>query len=371
MAAVTGSNGLWSSRALEITVRRGGQIVVERRLTQPFARVGSHPSADVPLADVEPSGCQLYLHGTNEGVYCFGLLPGTPTGWVREKGYAPLGEYRVYARFADDGPPPVAPAEELRQRGGDGDEWPQIVIRSRHGTKIKRRLPGRLTVVGRNQRSTLRFEDDSVCDAHCALYWDGQNMWVIDLLSVTGTLLDGRRVNAEHLPAGHDLLIGNNRLHWRLTVDVEALQSTVVELRARLAESEHDRQKLANGLMEQQAEVDRLTAAQNQSVLNHATLNHANRPVPADTGRADHEPGTTDNAHGLLGEELIERLMDFKSKRERGGFRRRLMWTAVVVAIVVALGAVTVAVGRPWLNAHVWPDSNVAQPSLGEYPVVR
>src|SRR5688572_23756549 len=76
----------------------------ESPIAQPFARVGSDPRSEVVIEDASVAPRSLYLHATDEGVFCLYLdvdVDADGKGrWLAGETIIPLGAYRLQARLA-------------------------------------------------------------------------------------------------------------------------------------------------------------------------------------------------------------------------------------------------------------------------------
>lgn len=84
--------------------------------------------------------------------------------------------------------------------------------RVRAGTTAVTRLPGDRLRIGRGTNSDLAFDDAAVDLEHAVLARDGETWRLTDLDSVTGTWVDGRRIDTARLEVGHQIEIGAHRI---------------------------------------------------------------------------------------------------------------------------------------------------------------
>jgi len=203
---------LWCEQNLIVTVDSPDghtETVIEK----PFARIGSHRESEIVLPHPEVPARSLYLHATDAGVFCVDLShpseAGNPLhGWLPPDRVIRLGPYRLSARL--DGAVGSMPGNDLDlQATGDcGALNPLLVVSVKDGLLGDVRLTRPLTIVGRRKPSKVRLKNQSVSSCHCALYWDSQSLWVIDLLSMRGTLVDGRSVEVAPVPPGSSMKLG-------------------------------------------------------------------------------------------------------------------------------------------------------------------
>jgi len=206
----------WCNRAIVVEVR-GRQGVVRRRVEKPFAIVGAHPKSDILLPDRSVGKRELYLHATDVGIFAIPLVSGAESatrahGWIDPLQEIAVGRYSLKCELA----PPVSSMRHdlpaLDARNTFPEPRAQIVV-SRSGRIITVKLLTRIiTLVGRSAPCSLRIADESVSGAHCALFWDGKQLWVIDLISGNGTLLHKQPITSVPLQPKESVKIGAFRL---------------------------------------------------------------------------------------------------------------------------------------------------------------
>jgi pSer/pThr/pTyr-binding forkhead associated (FHA) protein len=210
---------LWSERVLTVTVSdASGERTVH--LATPFARIGSLPGADIvlPSDDVPPRA--LYLHATEKGIFCLPLVEPTEHaklfhGWLQRGQWLTLGPYQLCAELdgaaatQSDPPEPQNEGPALDAKLLAEPTQPSIVV-SHHGRHLETRSLARpLTILGRTRPSTVRVRDPGLSGCHCALYWTGKAMWIIDLASTGGTSFADAAIAAGPLPPGERFQAGN------------------------------------------------------------------------------------------------------------------------------------------------------------------
>ncbi len=243
--SISTSEQLWSQRGLIVTVEDAEGVPRTVRIASPFARVGSDPRAELVLAGAEILPCHLYLHATDEGIYCLGLGNQAPTGWLTPKLRIEIGNYRIKAGFDDDGPPPRKLDHDPRAKDSVGGSTPRLRLRltgdKRHAfeTSLRRRL----TIVGRQAPSTLCIHHPTISRTHAAIFWDGRSLWIVDLLSANGIRRDGEPLKVGSLAVSQRLAVGDVRCRFLGSTDHEPSASEratdeqrVAELRATLGE---------------------------------------------------------------------------------------------------------------------------------------
>jgi serine/threonine-protein kinase len=95
-------------------------------------------------------------------------------------------------------------------------------------------------VLGRGEKSDTRLADSSVSRVHCELQWDGPRFVLVDLGSVGGTLVDGKKITLHHLKHGEEFQIGGTRiaLHTTGIADASTLMAAQKPARELKADEE-------------------------------------------------------------------------------------------------------------------------------------
>jgi two-component system response regulator GlrR len=105
---------------------------------------------------------------------------------------------RVTAVLGPSDPPPTE-SLELRWHGVDGAER-------------RLRLDGNLVSLGAHPRNDVHLEDRFVSQYHCRLHGRGGRLWIQDLGSTNGTVVDGARVSEAEIGPGSLVRIGDQVL---------------------------------------------------------------------------------------------------------------------------------------------------------------
>lgn len=235
---------LWSSRPLRVTVRGAGKERVYD-LAKPFARVGSMAGSEILLAGDDAPRRGVYLHGTKEGIYCLGLehlRESKPRGWLTSDTFVQIGPYKISCGFADNGPAPVASEVDPYRKSSSPTESPCFLATTSVGD-VRQPVQRILTLVGRRHPCKIRLDHGSVSSTHCVLYLQAETLWAVDLLSVTGTRLDGKVVVATSVAPGQVLQLGKVPLAFLAKDDKRTSSIALVE-----ADAQDDGQESANYL---------------------------------------------------------------------------------------------------------------------------
>ena len=211
----------WCSQGLVITVEgpeSRQRVVVDK----PFARLGSHESSEVVIPGEGFPRQAFYFHATDDGVFCVDIdrdrsAESRSPGWLSPDDCIKLGPCRVWAELSSTAAGESMPRDKTMAdlEAIDTAAEPQpILAMSINGTEISRRaLTRELTVLGRRSPSKLRVTSSTVSVTHCVFYWKSGVLWVIDLLSINGTRLHGRRIEVARFSPTVYLQIGLAEFH--------------------------------------------------------------------------------------------------------------------------------------------------------------
>jgi hypothetical protein len=134
----------------------------------------------------------------------FGIATRLVAGEVREETPADLpleepAQTMVYRTPLPKAAPPPAPEPE--------PEVVSLTIGGRTHAVTSTRV-----VIGRSRDCDLRIADLNASRRHAELQKDGDGYWIVDLGSMNGTLLNGRRVERERLDDGDRITLGSTEI---------------------------------------------------------------------------------------------------------------------------------------------------------------
>jgi hypothetical protein len=207
----------WCNKRLIITLT-GPDGRREIGLQQPFARIGNHAGSEVVLGGIEKRA--LYLHATDEGLFCldlrdYGSLGAASAGqWLAPGMQLSVGQYCLSASIDPAPCDPSSTSNPLTARGTAERPHPAFRITCKSGPKARYKLSRALTVVGRDVKLGLNLYGSLVSAPHCVLYSRNGRVWCVDLLSGNGTLLNGERCDRFEVLPGHQLQVGEFRLAY-------------------------------------------------------------------------------------------------------------------------------------------------------------
>lgn len=211
--------GMRSSYLIRVACSESGSQPQTLLWDRPWLIVGRSEECDLHLPHAEVSRKHAYLQVVRGRVCCLDLGSRTGTHWMHggnanQAGPVDAGEpvsigpYSLTLEETDGGleeadPPPddeEAPLEmhlDFLNVGDDVRRW--TASRS-------------LILIGQSEPCKVRLGDASVSRVHCGIVRTPRRLWVVDLLSDEGTLVEGRAVAAARLDNGSELQVGRYRI---------------------------------------------------------------------------------------------------------------------------------------------------------------
>lgn len=225
--------GATESLRLEIEGPRPGRVR-QRMLLHPFALVGRASTSDIALRHAQVSLRHAYLQLVNGRLACFDLggrggiqwADGRPAraGWIdpgQTIGIGPFGLRRHSALNTQHSTLSTQHSAlntsplNLRWDGGG----PDIVLDfpdQGSGNLSRWRMSRVVTLVGRAPGCRIRLPDVNVSWHHCSLVRTHEGLWVVDLMSRVGVLVNGTPQRYGRLDDGDELHVGPFRIVVRM-----------------------------------------------------------------------------------------------------------------------------------------------------------
>jgi pSer/pThr/pTyr-binding forkhead associated (FHA) protein len=196
------------------------------RFQQPFLVIGSHPDADLRLDHPDVGRRHAYLQVVSGRIYCTRLQSqmgiqhssgGWSERWLQPGDAIVIGPFQI--RWEEESDEPPIP--------DDGDDWPAPTSRSFVRPSLTEgalefigdrtrpspwRLSRALVICGRSAFCKVRLTGTDVSELHCGLVRTSDGIWLVDLLSRTGTMVNGQSVRYTRLAFGDELEVGRHRL---------------------------------------------------------------------------------------------------------------------------------------------------------------
>jgi pSer/pThr/pTyr-binding forkhead associated (FHA) protein len=211
-----GANG-----PLELEWACAGQNVPQARaFEQPFVLLGRKTDNDICLRSDDISRRHAYFQviagrlfvmdlGSREGVvFANRRLSG---GWLGPGQVLRVGPatVRLCLPCGADGRPAATDDCPLTSLPDGRSLVPSVRLEiTGQGKKARARMNRAVTLVGTDAACKIRFAGPGVSHFHCSLVHTPLGVWVVDLLSRTGTVLNGERVRWAQLADGDCLQVG-------------------------------------------------------------------------------------------------------------------------------------------------------------------
>jgi pSer/pThr/pTyr-binding forkhead associated (FHA) protein len=221
--AACGVFGRWA-----LNISRPDAPPAEHAFEKPFALVGGRADNCLCLADPQVSRRHAYFQALPGGVFCVDLgsraglrFDGAEhaAGWLRPGGRLQIGPFTaelVPSRYAGwAAAPSWAQDNPLTDRADEAAPLVPVVgeVREDGVLRARWRMSRVLATVGRSTRCQVFIGDPTLSRCHCSFVRTPLGLWVIDLLSREGTVLNGRPVRCERVREGDELKLG--RFHVR------------------------------------------------------------------------------------------------------------------------------------------------------------
>jgi predicted component of type VI protein secretion system len=194
-------------------------------LQQPFALVGRNKGNDIILNDGRISRRHAYVQILGGEVFCVDLNSRTgthwqegsrPAGWLAPMQSVRLGSCGVRLLGDRSDQPLFSAVDPL---AGGSLQQPLVTLEFQGDRWQQTRWPMNrmLALLGSAPCCKVRLHGPQVARTHASLVCTAQGSWVVDLLSPTGTWLNGQKVRLARLEDGDELRIDHfvMRIHCR------------------------------------------------------------------------------------------------------------------------------------------------------------
>ena len=212
-----------STDSPRLEIQGGGHIVYA--LPQAFALLGRSELCDVRLDHPDVSPRHVYLQMIQGRLACFDLGsrsgikwvddPQGRPGWIeneRKVGIGPFEIRRVDQATHSRSSGSISPLKILREEAGPTAclEFPDEAA-----GPVRWHVRRAVTLVGRSSHCRVRLPDVSVSWFHCSLVWTSEGLWIVDLMSRSGVIVNGVAHRCSRLEQGDEVLIGRFRMITR------------------------------------------------------------------------------------------------------------------------------------------------------------
>lgn len=206
----------------------GSPAEFERELYQPFVVVGRRETADVTLDHPDVSRSHAYLQVIAGHVFCVDLQSRTgihwaggrqPWGWIEPGAAVQIGNNRIRpwgrvirVQTGQVGTNrPAVPDSRVFPRPDDA----VLELLDPLGRPMAWRVDSAIFLLGRSPACKVHLPSTLCATIHASLVSTRTGIWVVDMRSTTGTLVNGETVRCIKLVDGDDLALGPYRLRIR------------------------------------------------------------------------------------------------------------------------------------------------------------
>ncbi len=214
----------WCATKLAVDVA-GPDSTFTTHVDKPFAMVGTRRDCEIVVPNKQLSRRKFYLHAVDDGIFFLDLAPrwsgGPMHGWIEAGDKLQFGEYEITVNLKGHETALCNPEAHLTDRGSLDCLGPTLDISTGEKKVCRQIISRRLTLIGRKSPSTITVSSRTISRVHCALFFDGEDLWVIDLKTRGGTRFNGCKIDAVKYAWGVPLRIGRLNvvcdLPWTLT----------------------------------------------------------------------------------------------------------------------------------------------------------
>jgi pSer/pThr/pTyr-binding forkhead associated (FHA) protein len=209
---------------LEIDIiSRGHGSPTRGTIELPFLLLGRGPKNTVVLNNMCASRRHAYLQlihgrlffvdlGSRTGILHNGEL--APQGWLDPGQQLQIGPFTLQLPMPADGPAPAAAAATGNPTERMADDLclaPGVTLEicGGQGRHVRWQVNRVLTLAGTAAECKIRLAERGVSEFHCSFLHTSEGVWVIDLLSRRGTVLNGKHVRWARLADGDKLQLGS------------------------------------------------------------------------------------------------------------------------------------------------------------------
>jgi pSer/pThr/pTyr-binding forkhead associated (FHA) protein len=203
---------------------------------RPSLIIGRAQECDLRLPHAEVSRVHAYLQIVGGRIHCADLGSGTGTHWSqgsnrRQEGPLEFGDSVSIGPYSLS----VEPAPQLETFKAFEPTEPITIpnglfLDFHDGNHPPRRWAAArdVTIIGSGDSAKISLVHSSVSKSHCAILSAGQALWIIDLLSAEGTIVNGELVSTARLESGDRLQVGRFAIsaHYGSPLDDETISVT-------------------------------------------------------------------------------------------------------------------------------------------------
>jgi two-component system, cell cycle response regulator len=110
--------------------------------------------------------------------------------------------------YADDEPTKIGKAEEFGNRASAKRDRPYFIVLAGSNLGKMFKIEGESVIIGRSSDAQIRLEDDGISRKHARVFMEGGDLWIEDLKSANGTIINGFPIARQRLADGDKLQVG-------------------------------------------------------------------------------------------------------------------------------------------------------------------
>ncbi len=293
--------GVEGGFSLKITPQRSGEPF-QKTFSHPFAVIGRNPKADLHLKDDKVNLRHAYLQMVAGQLLCVDLYSRSGvywgdqaqhSGWVEPNQPIRIGSHLIelVEEQSQEANQSLDNSSKLLARSASEENLPHFTLyfgeasKSQTSFRSSWQLDRTLTFVGQANECKVRISDPAVSSYHCSLLCMEEGIWVVDLLSRTGTFLNGKRVRWAPIQDKDEVKIGKFliRFHEEPPPPVPAEPEQPVVVSNATVQPEPEQPVVAsNGIVQTDASPP---AVPGDDVPQLPTLVESNTGVPVDVSQ--------------------------------------------------------------------------------------
>jgi two-component system, cell cycle response regulator len=110
--------------------------------------------------------------------------------------------------YMEDEPTKIGKAEAFGPQPGAKRDRPYFIVLAGSNIGKMFKVSGDSVVIGRSSDAQIRLEDDGISRKHARVFIENGDLWIEDLKSANGTIINGRAIDRQRLADGDKLQVG-------------------------------------------------------------------------------------------------------------------------------------------------------------------